>query len=422
MSVITHLLIFASYAAVSVAAGFVLPQSLPQLAPVTCYFIAGAGFLAAALMHDFVFSRFEQRDLTHQLDIAFDEIDDLREVNLGLMADMTRAREEMAVLCEVVESAAEGTNQALVREMKVLQSQLGVLEQVERPKAVRSGRGRAANNGMEQGHRPPDNNDRAPEPQSVRADIDRQEILGHIREALEANRVDLYVQPIVSLPQRRTRHYEAFSRLRTNDGRVIAAQQYLEVAKQEGLIGTIDNLLLMRCVQLLRRNEKRQTDVSFFVNISDHTLNDEEFLAQFIEFMVSNPDLASRLIFEIAQQDVLALSKTALDQLGRLGELGFRFSMDQVDTLEIDFRSLAQAHFGFIKVPISLLLTLPGDGDEWVHPRSLKAKSAVSEINLVVERIEQESDVIEVLEYGFDYGQGFLFGAPRISREEARAA
>jgi len=39
-----------------------------------------------------------------------------------------------------------------------------------------------------------------------------------------------------------------------------------------------------------------------------------------------------------------------------------------------------------------------------------------------VERIEQESDVIEVLEYGFDFGQGFLFGAPRPSRDEADAA
>lgn len=162
--------------------------------------------------------------------------------------------------------------------------------------------------------------------------------------------------------------------------------------------------------------------MNFFVNISIHTLNDADFMAQFIDFMSHNPSLASRLIFEITQKDVAELSETVWQQLGRLGELGFRFSMDQVDDLELDFQTLAQTQFRFIKIPISLLVTLPEDGTDWVHPRTLKAKSAVSEISLVVERIEKESDVIEVLEYGFDYGQGFLFGTPKPSREEADAA
>ncbi|MFP6705824.1 MAG: EAL domain-containing protein, partial [Alphaproteobacteria bacterium] len=98
-----------------------------------------------------------------------------------------------------------------------------------------------------------------------------------------------------------------------------------------GLIGTINNLLLKRCVQLLRRTEKCQNHMNFFVNITIHTLNDGELLNQFIDFMAHNPPLAARLIFEITQAAVAALSKVIWQQLGRLGELGFRFSMDQVD-------------------------------------------------------------------------------------------
>ena len=439
-----HLFILASYGVVSAAAGFVLSQSVSQLAPTTCYLIAGAGFLAAALLHEIFSRRLEQRDLANQLDVAFDEVDELRDINRDLMADVVRAREEIAVLCDVVESAADDANQMLAREMKVLQSQLGHLESVRRPKAARPSRRKPSNKALQERQvanqaqeskvEADADTDAVAEadapyvltnvasPQSYEGPVDEAEILGHIREALESNRVDLYIQPIVSLPQRRAQHFEAFSRIRTADGRIVAARQYLDVAKKQGLIGTIDNLLLMRCVQLLRRNEKRQSDVSFFVNISDHTLNDTEFLDQFIGFMASNPTLATRLVFEIAQRDVMGLSDTVLEQLAALGKLGFRFSMDQVEDLDIDFQALAQANFRFMKVPISLLLTLPEDGANWVHPRNLKAKSTVSEISLVVERIEQESHVIEVLEYGFDFGQGFLFGAPRPSRDEADAA
>jgi cyclic-di-GMP phosphodiesterase TipF (flagellum assembly factor) len=334
----------------------------------------------------------------------------------------------MAVLCEVVETAADGSNQALVREMKVLQSQLGEFGDVKVPKTANVERRRT---GAKRAPKavPTSEPDPtaalepvpAPEPESaeaavtlrpIQARIADEEILGHIREALESNRIDLYLQPIVSLPQRRTRHYEAFSRIRTADGRIVTPAQYIEVAKEQGLIGTIDNLLLMRCVQLLRRTEKRQNHVNFFVNISIHTLNDGEFMNQFIDFMAHNPPLAARLIFEITQADVAALSETVWQQLGRLGELGFRFSMDHVDDLDIDFKFLSLTKFRFIKVPISLIVTLPEDGVDWVHPRTLKAKSAVSEVSLVVERIEKEADVIEVLEYGFDYGQGTSSAPP----------
>ena len=421
MSFITHFLIVASYGTFAAAAGFLLPQFMPHWEPIYCYALAGGGFALSAFLHDFIARRLEQRDNLAQLDQAFDEIDELREVNRGLIADVVRSREEMAVLCEVVENAAGESNKAMVREMKVLQSQLGQfgnpqeqkhansqlraateVPEPEAPKRVARGEGRGT-----------------PAPETP---VAKEEILAHIREALETNRIDLYLQPIVSLPQRRVRHYEVFSRIRTHDGRLVTPAQYLEVAKEQDLIGTIDNLLLMRCVQLLRRTEKRQSHVNFFVNISLHTLNDGEFMQQFIDFMSHNPSLATRLIFEITQRDVMALSDTVWEQLGRLGELGFRFSMDQVDDLEIDFQSLAQNQFRFIKVPINLILTLPEDSADWVHPRTLKAKSGVSEISLVVERIEKEVDVIEVLEYGFDYGQGHLSGAPKPSREEANAA
>ena len=79
------------------------------------------------------------------------------------------------------------------------------------------------------------------------------ELLETIRASLEENRVDLYLQPIVSLPQRKLRFYEALSRLRAEDGSVIMPAQYIKVAAPAGLMSVVDNLLLFRCVQIVRR-------------------------------------------------------------------------------------------------------------------------------------------------------------------------
>ena len=42
-----------------------------------------------------------------------------------------------------------------------------------------------------------------------------EEIVAIIREAVDANRIDLYLQPILTLPQRKVRYYESMTRLRT---------------------------------------------------------------------------------------------------------------------------------------------------------------------------------------------------------------
>ncbi len=234
MSFMTHFLFLASYAVAAAAAGFMLPRSLAHLDPMLCYLLAGAGFLAAAVLHEMISRRLAQRDGAEQLDQVYDEIDELREVNRGLIADITRAREEMAVLCEVVEMAADGSNQAPVREMKVLQSQLGQFGDVKPPKPANVERRRAgASRSAKAAPAPKTCATAAVTTRTVESRIAEEEILGHIRETLESNRIDLYLQPIVSLPQRRTRHYEAFSRIRTADGRIVTPAQYIEVAKEQ---------------------------------------------------------------------------------------------------------------------------------------------------------------------------------------------
>ena len=45
-------------------------------------------------------------------------------------------------------------------------------------------------------------------------------MLQDLREAIEANRIDLYLQPIVTLPDRKLRYYDASTRIRTRRRRL----------------------------------------------------------------------------------------------------------------------------------------------------------------------------------------------------------
>ena len=55
-------------------------------------------------------------------------------------------------------------------------------------------------------------------------------VLEDLREAIEANRIDLYLQPIVTLPDRKLRYYDASTRIRTGADAFMAASDYLPLA------------------------------------------------------------------------------------------------------------------------------------------------------------------------------------------------
>jgi cyclic-di-GMP phosphodiesterase, flagellum assembly factor TipF len=240
-----------------------------------------------------------------------------------------------------------------------------------------------------------------------------EEILETVREALRKDQVDLVLQPIVSLPQRKRRFYECFSRLRTANGELILPDQYIPIAERAKHITAIDNMLLFRCVQLIRRIHRKSQNVDFFCNLSPHTLSDTDFFSDFVDFLVTNQDLAGHLVFEFAQADFERWSEAGAGLLRRLSQLGCRISIDQVQDVDLDPDLLAKRQVSFVKIEVNLLLkTL-------VRRPYLLQSLRRREIDVIVEKVEDEQRLIGVLDYEIDFGQGYLFGEPRLARPAA---
>jgi cyclic-di-GMP phosphodiesterase TipF (flagellum assembly factor) len=238
-----------------------------------------------------------------------------------------------------------------------------------------------------------------------------------LREAIEANRIDLHLQPVVTLPQRKVRYYEAMARLRTADGELLLPTDFLGFAEAGGLMPALDNAILFRCVQVLRRLLAKNREIGLFCNISAATLGDPAAFPQVIEFLDANRTLASALVLELRQEAWRTLGPIETEAMGALWDRGYRFSMDHVGDLRLEARSLAERGFRFIKVPAKLLLDkTEGLGD--IDAADFAGLLSRFGIDLVAERIESEGVVVDLLDYDVKFGQGFLFSPPRPVRPE----
>ncbi|RZJ02437.1 MAG: EAL domain-containing protein [Brevundimonas sp.] len=254
-------------------------------------------------------------------------------------------------------------------------------------------------------------------------------LLQNIHEALADNRVDLYLQPVVSLPQRRTVFYESFTRLRAADDRVMMPAEYLSVAEDEGLVSAIDNLLLFRCAQIVRRLARQDRKVGVFCNVALSSLGDETFFPQFLDFLSENRDLNQALIFELGQASFDTRGAVEARNMAKLADLGFRFSIDKTQTLDLDFNDLQRSDVKFIKVSADLLIEQLLDMDGGAPLPSLRDIQAADfaaltrryGIELIAEKCENERQIVDILELDIAMGQGHLFGEPRAIKEDVLA-
>jgi cyclic-di-GMP phosphodiesterase, flagellum assembly factor TipF len=250
------------------------------------------------------------------------------------------------------------------------------------------------------------------------AGLDRDGIIAAIRRAIEAGRIDLYLQPVVTLPQRKVRYYEALSRLKADNGDLVPAEDFIDYAEAGALMPGLDHLSVTRCVQVVRRLLLKSRDVGLFCNISSTTLTDGGF-PKFLEFMEANRAIAPALVFEFTQSAVRAMGPIEHESLAALAERGYRFSIDNLTDLRMDARELNERGFRFVKAPASLLFNRVGLVSTDIHPADFSDLLGRFGIDLIADHIESESTVVDLLDYDVRFGQGILFSPPRPVRAEA---
>ena len=250
----------------------------------------------------------------------------------------------------------------------------------------------------------------------------QQQLLAAVKNAVDENRLDIYLQPMVTLPQRKVRFYEAVTRLRDDRDQVLTADDFIAVAETGGLIGRIDHMVMLRCVQVLRRLMVRNKDVGVFCNVSAATLGNPTYFAQCLDFLEANRALAPSFVLEFKQATFRNLGPTEMENLAALSQRGYRFSIDHVSDLRVEPRDLADRGVRFIKVPAALLLDPKQTSTSDIHPSDLSDLLGRFGIDLIAEKIEGERAVVDLLDYDVRFGQGFLFAPPRPLRSEGASA
>jgi cyclic-di-GMP phosphodiesterase TipF (flagellum assembly factor) len=246
-------------------------------------------------------------------------------------------------------------------------------------------------------------------------------LLDQIAGAVEAARIDVYLDPILGLDDRKARHFEVSVRLRNDDGELLDPRDFSHAIRGTGLAPRIEAHTFTESVQLAGQFAARGADASLFADVSAESLRDGGFHDAFAGALTPDVALASRLVMSVAQSEIRSFGPAHWDALAAMAQTGLRYALVDVVDLDVDFEAIKRRGFDFVRLDAQVFLDgLPGPHGDVPAADLCRYLSRLG-FAMIVGRIADERELVKVLGFGALLGQGRLFGAPRPVRVEHSA-
>lgn len=239
--------------------------------------------------------------------------------------------------------------------------------------------------------------------------------------AFEGEGLEVHLQPLVSLPQRKVVSYEALARLRL-DGEILGPDLFLPVLERHGRTTDLDRRMLQKVATIGRHLAGRGSNAPVAYALSPFSLFEPGFLRSLSRLVGDEPGLAGRLVVSLPQTSWRSLD---VEQAGALAALRGRlgFTLDRPVDLRFDPLALAERGIGQVKVSAGMILR-PGTRAALpdIALEDLVASLGRAGIQFVAEGVESEADVPDLIDLGVPMAQGPLFAAARAVRAEVLAS
>jgi diguanylate cyclase (GGDEF)-like protein len=236
-------------------------------------------------------------------------------------------------------------------------------------------------------------------------------MIDEVISALDAGRMRLVLQPMISARSRRPEIYECLLRMERVNGELVSAGQFIEIAEQLGLSRLIDKRTLEMALALL----KQHPELTLAVNISSLTATDPEWLDALRRLTAGDAAMTRRLIVEITETSVITDMDLMKSFVDTLRELGCRVAIDDFGAGYTSFKNLKALQVDIVKIDGAFVKDLMADRSDQAFIRTMVDLARSFKLVTVAEWVGDEDAASFLSHAGIDYLQGYHFGQPILA-------
>lgn len=241
---------------------------------------------------------------------------------------------------------------------------------------------------------------------------ERRKLEADIEAGLKRNEFRVVYQPIARARDASIASVEALLRWEHPTRGAVPPDVFIAVAERSRLIRQLGDFV----VDSVCRDIGPTSDHTVSINLSPTQLNDPDLCARYLKTFAEAGIAASQIELELTEAVLVDDFERAKQRLLEFHAAGFRVNLDDFGT---GFASMGYLHmlpFSKIKVDKSFIAAIgKGDGPNKML-QALALLGDALQLDMVAEGVETESQAAMLRLLGFDYLQGWHFGAPMTPR------
>lgn len=153
--------------------------------------------------------------------------------------------------------------------------------------------------------------------------------------------------------------------------------------------------------------------IKLFLNVDPNIMNDSEYRKGFTREHISKFSLnAENVIFEITEREAINNLCGFKEIVQNYKEQDYMIAIDDAGAGYSGLNLISDIHPHFIKLDMNLIRDVDTDFTKQSLIKSMCDFANQTNINLIAEGIEKESELVKLIEIGVHYGQGYLIQKP----------
>lgn len=248
--------------------------------------------------------------------------------------------------------------------------------------------------------------------------LERLELEGDLRHALEGNEFVLYYQPQFSGNGKRLTGVEALLRWRHPTRGLVPPNEFIPVLEELGLVVQVgDWVLAEACRQIASWHAAKVRVPKISVNLSARQFADGQLGARIAAILERSGIPPACLELELTESILMRDVGETLQILAGLKQLGLCIAVDDFGTGYSSLNYLKQFPIDVLKIDRSFVDGLPQGEQDAQIARAIIAMAHSLNLAVIAEGVETQAQLDFLREHDCDEVQGYLFGRPMPARQ-----
>ncbi|XZG68749.1 bifunctional diguanylate cyclase/phosphodiesterase [Chitinibacteraceae bacterium HSL-7] len=229
-------------------------------------------------------------------------------------------------------------------------------------------------------------------------------------DVIQHDRIELHLQPVHAADSNDVLHHEVLLRIRDAAGALIPAGLFIPMAKRLDMVSALDRLVVSHCVRRIAAGHAPSGLLS--INVFPASIQDSAFVQWLTTLLEGNPEVKSRLMFEVPEYGVAEQLEPLRAWVDVLYSRGVRTAIDHFGRGLSSFSYLSTLKIDCLKVDGSYIRGIAENKDNQFLVDSLLTIAHGLDLTVIAESVEHDEDIAMLRKLGMDGVQGFGIAKP----------